>query len=43
MDLLVGQYSDGKIRVFKGLGRGKFAAGTWLQAEGKAAVVPGIW
>jgi hypothetical protein len=43
LDLLLGQYSDGKIRVFKGLGGEKFAAGTWLQAEGKAAVVPGIW
>jgi len=43
MDLLVGQYNLGKIQVFKGLGGGKFAAGTWLQAEGKAAEVPGIW
>jgi hypothetical protein len=43
LDLLVGQYKDGKIQVFKGLGGGKFATGTWLQTEGKAAEVPGIW
>ncbi len=43
LDLLVGQFNLGKIRVFKGLGGGKFAAGTWLQVEGKAAEVPGIW
>jgi hypothetical protein len=43
MDLLVGQFNGGKIRVFKGLGRGEFAGGTWLQAEGKAAEVPGVW
>jgi hypothetical protein len=43
MDLLVGQYNLGKIQVFKGLGGGKFATGTWLHAEGKTAEVPGIW
>jgi hypothetical protein len=43
MDLLVGQYNKGKIQVFKGLGGGKFARGTWLQAEGEAALVPGMW
>src|ERR1700676_196955 len=42
-DLLVGQFNKGKIQVFKGLGGGKFAGGTWLQAEGKAAEVPGVW
>ena len=42
-DLLVGQFNQGKIRVFKGLGGGKLAKGTWLQAEGKAAEVPGVW
>jgi hypothetical protein len=42
-DLLVGQYRDGKVRFFKGLGGGKFATGTWLQVEGKPAEVPGIW
>ena len=43
MDLLVGQFNQGKIQVFKGLGGGKFARGAWLQAEGKAAEVPGVW
>src|SRR5262249_25082704 len=31
-DLLVGQFNQGKIKVHKNLGGGKFAAGTWLQA-----------
>lgn len=42
-DLLVGQFRDGKIRVHKGLGDGKFAPGTWLQASGEVAKVPGVW
>ena len=43
MDLLVGQFNQGKIQVFKGLGGGRFAKGAWLQAEGQAAEVPGVW
>ena len=43
MHLLVGQFNDGKIRVFKHLGAEKFAPGDWLQAEGEAAEVPGVW
>jgi hypothetical protein len=43
MDLLVGQFNQGKIQIFKGLGKGKFAKGTWLQAEGGVAEVPGVW
>ena len=42
-DLLVGQFSGGKIRVFKNLGDGKLAAGEWLKADGKVAEVPGVW
>jgi len=42
-DLLVGQFHDGKIRVFKGLGGERFAKGEWLKAEGKVAKVPGVW
>lgn len=42
-DLLVGQFRQGKIRVFKHLGAEKFAPGNWLQAEGKVAEVPGVW
>jgi hypothetical protein len=43
MDLLVGQFNQGKIQVFKGLGEGRLAKGAWLQAEGKLAEVPGVW
>ena len=43
LDLLVGQFNKGKMQFFKGQGNGKFARGTWLQAEGKAAEVPGVW
>mgnify|MGYP002630324110 CR=1 FL=1 len=42
-DLLVGQFSKGKIRFFKGLGGTRFAAGEWLKADGKVAEVPGVW
>jgi hypothetical protein len=42
-DLLVGQFSGGKIRVFKNTGDGVLAAGEWLQASGKDAEVPGVW
>ncbi len=42
-DLLVGQFNQGKIRVFKHLGGGRLAEGAWLQAEGQAAEVPGVW
>lgn len=41
--LLVGQFSGGKIRVFQHQGGEKFASGKWLQAEGKTAEVPGVW
>ncbi len=43
MDLLVGQFKQGKVHFFKGLGGAKFAKGTWLQAGGKEAEVPGVW
>jgi hypothetical protein len=46
-DLLVGQFNQGKIKVYKNLGDGKgdvkLAAGSWLQAGGKVAEVPGVW
>ena len=41
--LLVGQFSKGKIRTFKHLGAEKFAAGEWLQTDGSVAEVPGVW
>ena len=43
MQLLVGQFNQGKIRVFKHLGAEKYAPGNWLQADGKVAEVPGVW
>lgn len=42
-DLLVGQFRDGRIRIFKNLGDGQLAAGQWLKAEGGVAEVPGVW
>jgi hypothetical protein len=42
-ELLVGQFNQGKIRVFKHLGAAKFVAGDWLQADGRVAEVPGVW
>ncbi|MFO0887738.1 MAG: VCBS repeat-containing protein [Isosphaeraceae bacterium] len=42
-DLVVGQFHQGKMRVFRNLGDGKLAEGAWLQAEGKVAEVPGVW
>jgi hypothetical protein len=42
-ELLVGQFADGKIRVFKNLDGDKVAPGEWLQAEGAVAHVPGVW
>lgn len=42
-DLLVGQFNQGKIKVFRNLGDGKLAAGSWLEAEGQVAQVPGVW
>ncbi len=42
-DLIVGQFKDGKMSVFRNLGDGKLAAGKWLEAGGEIAKVPGIW
>ena len=42
-DLLVGQFRQGKIRVFKHEGGARFAPGKWVEADGKAAEVPGVW
>ena len=43
MELLVGQFAGGKIQIFKSLGDGKFAAGKFLEINGKVAQVPGVW
>ena len=42
-DLLVGQFSGGKIRVYRNLGDGKLATGDWLKADGAVAEIPGVW
>ena len=42
-DLVVGQFRDGKMQVFKHLGGAKFGAGSWLKAGDKPAEVPGVW
>lgn len=42
-DLVVGQFAGGKMKVYKGQGAGKLAAGDWLMAEGAIAEVPGVW
>ncbi len=42
-DLLVGQFHQGKIRVYRNLGDGKLAAGQWRKAEGAVAEIPGVW
>lgn len=42
-ELLVGQFSRGKIKVYQHLGDLKFSRGEWLKAEGEIAEVPGVW
>lgn len=42
-ELLVGQFSKGKIKVYQHLGDLEFAEGEWLEAEGEIAEVPGVW
>lgn len=42
-DLLVGQFHQGKIRVYKNRGEGRLAAGEWLKAGGAEAEIPGVW
>ncbi len=43
MDLVVGQFSDGKLRVYHGQKDGSLAEGEWLKADGEVAEVPGVW
>jgi hypothetical protein len=42
-DLLVGQFNQGKIKVYRNEGDGKLAPGSWLEADGKVAEIPGVW
>ena len=42
-DLLVGQFHEGRIKVYPGLGKGKIGDGQWLMAGGEVAKVDGVW
>ena len=45
-DLVVGQFSGGKMHFFKNVSQGsnpEFAAGTWINTDGEPAKVPGVW
>lgn len=47
-DLIVGQFSGGKMQLFLGQGVSdtglpKLQKGSWLQADGDIAEVPGVW
>ncbi|MHC4378712.1 MAG: hypothetical protein ACYS26_19090 [Planctomycetota bacterium] len=41
-DLIVGQFMNGQVQVFRGTADG-LAAGEWLEAGGAVAQVPGVW
>jgi len=43
MDLAVGQFEGGKIKIYRGRADGTLAAGEWLMAGGEIAAVPGVW
>jgi hypothetical protein len=42
-DLAVGQFAGGKILICRAEKDGALAAGTWLEADGEVASVPGVW
>lgn len=42
-DLVVGQFSGGKMRIYKGKGGTELAAGEWIKAGENVAEVPGVW
>jgi hypothetical protein len=42
-ELVVGQFAQGKMKLFKHLGNLKFEEGEWLKADGKVAQVEGVW
>lgn len=43
MDLVVGQFTGGKIQIFKNAGNNLLQAGQFLKVDGKIAKVPGVW
>jgi hypothetical protein len=42
-DLIVGLFKDGKIKVYRNRKSEHFEQGTWIEAEGAPAQVPGVW
>lgn len=42
-DLVVGQFSGGKMNTYAQKEDGSFEKGTWIEAGGKVAEVPGVW
>lgn len=42
-DLVVGQFKDGRVRVYPRQPDGSFGAGHWLQADGRPAEIPGVF
>ena len=45
-DLVVGQFTDGKLHMFKNVGtkqEPKFAKGDWIRSGDKPALVPDVW
>ena len=43
MELLVGQFKGGLIKVYEHQGDMNFADGKWLEIDGQPAEVPGVW
>lgn len=43
MELLVGQFSRGKIKIYGQETDLEFSPGKWLEVDGKPAEVPGVW
>ena len=46
MDLVAGQFRQGKMHFFKNVGTAKapkFAKGDWIKSGDKPAIVPGVW
>ncbi|NRB73100.1 MAG: hypothetical protein HRU46_01955 [Verrucomicrobiales bacterium] len=42
-ELLVGQFNDGKIKVYTQIGDHRFDNGGWLKYKDEVMTVPGIW
>jgi hypothetical protein len=46
-DLIVGQFSEGKMHFFKNIAATgkppKFAKSEWIRSGGEPAIVPGVW